>query len=282
MTDRRERAETLASLLDGRLGPRERADALAALDASEDDVSLVADAAAILSEIEPNRVATRPTTHSWHLRASLAMAAAIVTIAVALVWGTSRPALPSSGTLAGRLNATGVSRVSLDAPWPARRGASSGGPSALAIRVGVRLVDLNLLIRSHDARSSAVARQLSNILLAIPAGGVASAAFDSLAIAPSVASLTPAADLAEAMVGREDARIGSSLRALEVAAATNDSASVREIQKSTLIRRLETASAGDSTMSNVVIDLNHALGLGSGAYAQVQALAEQLIAMLAR
>lgn len=177
------KAERIAALLDGRLDARERASLLAELGASDDDLELLLDSAAITRELEAEDAAAGapPATASpavvtadprpaevipitaapsrrrrarWWEDARALAAAAVLVLAVGSSFWLARSRVPGSP-----VDALGEEIRALPAgwqyPWPQTRGVGSDiGPAAVPFRFGVLVTDLEIAARAHDAVSA--------------------------------------------------------------------------------------------------------------------------------
>ncbi len=231
MTDATRDGERLAALLDGRLDEGKRAELLAELALSEEDLEILADAAAVTRELEEEDRGTRPdgvlplrppvdgTRRSWRPPRWLAAAAIVAGLALApLLWLASRePGLAAPGTLVERLGPVGELRD--PKPWSSTRSAGdqAGGP-ALAVRVGARLVDLRVAARTGEGAAE-VAADLQGMLGRLPGAAAAAARFEVL-VREGVTEDRVAEAEATALqaVGPEPARVGAWLQAARLAA----------------------------------------------------------------
>ena len=192
--------ERLAALLDGRLAGAERDDLLAQLAASEDDLALFAEAAAIQRELEaeneakaagPAVLPLRPVAPVRRGVGRRVLALAAVLAGVALLpfaWRASRPVQEPGQAVAmlqdpaGRLPDGWVDRPA----WSVTRGGPGGTQPEprRAVRLGARMVDLEVAIRSGDvANTRVLAMQVAEALRSVSASGAISAVlFDAIAI----------------------------------------------------------------------------------------------------
>ena len=131
------RSDPLASFLDGTLDSHSRDNVLASLDASQDNLAVLADASALLAELRPAQMPSPCRRRG----------AGLAEHGLGLRQRSRLSPRPSSGkhgsvsyrvgvSLAARLTSNDVSAVSPGAPWPARRGTSLADPSGIAVRVG--------------------------------------------------------------------------------------------------------------------------------------------------
>ena len=228
--------ERIAALIDGRLDADQRAALLAELDASPEAFEAFSDAVAALRDIDGDRPAsigggTPPSGRAPRPFRSYAppiALAAVILIAVALPLARSMRGgqLDEPRALAALVQPTDGSAI---APWSELRGSGDAlSPRARAVRIGARIVELELLVRSRDTSAARVALQVAALLDGIPAGGVAASAYRSLAVtgtgAQSPAALGEAASFAEQVAGRPEVRAGAWLQAARVAAGQRNEA----------------------------------------------------------
>lgn len=265
--------ERLAALLDGRLDAGQRAELLAQLDQSPEMLQAYADAAAVQQELATEAAAGPATSAStraarrWYRYPGswMALAAAIVlAVATPLAWRAGHPGLPAPAELASRVDVATTRLAADEPPWPQLRGAGEpSDPTARAVRIGARLVDLAVLTRASDSAASRVALQLSSMLSGVPAGGPATVAFRSLSDARSVSNdtvrLREAETAAEGVAGRAEVRAGAWLEAARLAAAGRDSAFFDESRTMAALRALESLSGQSATGRSAVARLRDAL-----------------------
>ena len=223
--------ERIAALIDGRLNADQRAALLAELDASPEAFEAYSDAVAALRDIDGDRPAsigggTPPSgrvSRPFRSYAPTIALAAVILIAVALPLARSArgPRLDEPRTLAALLQPTSSG---VTTPWSELRGSGDAlSPRARGVRIGARIVDLELLARSRDTSAARVALQVAALLDGIPAGSLAASAYRSLAVTgtgtPSPAALGGAASFAEQVAGGAEVRAGAWIEAARVAAA---------------------------------------------------------------
>lgn len=239
--------ERLAALIDGRLGPREREAVLAQIAASSDEtVEVFADALAVTRELEASSSAEGLEALSpavvrtwrgmrWRTPGGLAaIAAALVAVVVVPTWLSTldSEAAHDPGRFVRAL--AEVDRglpVDWDTqPWGATRGAADAlSPEARALRVGARMVDLELTARTGDPRTAELAASVVALLEGIPGAAPAATEYRTLASADSAASPEQLTRLAERarrtaapFVDRDYLKFGAWLEAARVAAAARD------------------------------------------------------------
>lgn len=251
--------ERLAALLDGRLDADERAALLAQLEESPEMLQVWADALAVQDELASedetlNTPVTRRATRRWNdFPASWMVLAAAVLLAIVapLAWRARRPALQSPMELASRVDIASGPAASAGPPWSQTRGATQPAQrSGRAIRIGARLVDLEVLARANDSNAARVALELSAMMSELPAGGPVAVAFRSLAqrsVSSDPAALRDAISAAEAVAGRNDVRAGAWLEAARLAAVRHDSAFFESSQARAARHALQSLGASSLT-----------------------------------
>ena len=182
-------AERIAALLDGRLGERERAEVLAHLAASDEDLEAFADALAATRELEAeDAVAGAEEAGVTPLRSGpqrswqrpggrwLALAAAVLgLVLLPVVWTRLRdPGFDDPGRYAALL---ADERAGLPAdwdrsPWGTTRGPGDPlTPEARAVRLGARLTELEVAVAARDPRTSGIATEVGVLLNPVPGSG---------------------------------------------------------------------------------------------------------------
>jgi hypothetical protein len=255
--------ERLGALLDRRLGEPERAELLARVAASEDDVLVLAEAAAVLREIEEETagadpggadvVPLRPPDRPGLPRGGwLALAALLAGVTLTtLLWPRPDEA-PAPRQAVALLSDRGAGFPAEwdDNPWSSTRGL--GDPlrrEALAARIGARLVDLEVAVRADDAgRKGDFAAELAALLDEVPAAG------DSGDLARSVGArrgeealaLLEQVQQAAVVAGAEDVARGAWAEAARLAAARGDAVFFR----AAATRRLLARAAGDGSLQS--------------------------------
>jgi hypothetical protein len=252
------RAERLAALLDGRLDAHRRDELLTELAASEDDFDAYADAVAITAELEgaaaeapPVRavsdasptqaVPDAPPIHAdpgvtpidaapsrrrgiaprW-----LALAAVLAGVALA-PWLLTRFAGERGGLVAVEARAL---PAGWDAsPWGVTRGAGDGlTDDARAVRLGARLVDVELAVRGRDPATAQLATETAILLEQIPAASPAAGIYRQLAGRAGEPAerleplLAQGRELVPQMADEERVKLGAWLESARIAAATRD------------------------------------------------------------
>jgi hypothetical protein len=258
MTDPMTKAERLAALLDGRLDARHRDELLTELAASEDDFDAFADAVAITAELEgaapvatpihaaapttpihpvpgvtpiPAAPVVTPIDAARSRRRGLAprwLALAAVLAGVALApWLLTRFAAERGGLVA--VEAAALPAGWNASPWGATRGAGDGlTREARAVRLGARLVDVELAVRGRDPATAQLATETAMLLDGIDGGPPAASIYRDVAARAGEPAerLQPLLDegrkLVPQMAGEEEVRLGAWLESARIAAATRD------------------------------------------------------------
>lgn len=269
--------ERLAALLDERLSGAERDELLARLAASEDDLALFAEAAAIQRELEaedgrvyagdaedsddgdppapdpqvlPLRRPARPARgldRRW-----MAAAAAIAgLVLLPLAWRASQGGAVGEPAQAVAMLAD---RSGLpagwddDRPWSVTRGGSDPvSDESLSIRLGAYMVDLELSVRARDtANTRLLAQRVSGMLSAANTSGtMAAGRFDELAEragglpAELLPVLEDASDAAADAVDGDRFAMGAWVEAARIAAARRDAAFFRDDRTRRTLARAE-------------------------------------------
>jgi hypothetical protein len=264
-------AERLAALLDGRLDADAQADVLSRLATDDEALAAYAEAAAVTRALEeedadadvtPLRPAARATAPSSGARRWGAIAAVVAAVALApLAWNRMQPpGLQEPGALAERLATTGTALPAGwdPSPWGSTRSASDPMiPRARAIRIGARLVELELALRGQDPAAARIAAQVAILLGELPGSGPAVSIFRELqerAGAPW-AELEPwmeqGSEAAAAMAGEDDVRLGAWLQAARIAAGREDIDFFRTRTTDAALRRLRDDSTTRSAAERI-------------------------------
>ncbi|HEU0076411.1 MAG TPA: hypothetical protein VFQ76_02105 [Longimicrobiaceae bacterium] len=252
MTEPRLDPERLAALLDRRLPEREHADAVAQVAASEADQEVLADAAAVLAELEGEDEGPRETGGVTPLRPSgsvsrrlrpgpwgLAAAAVLATLVVgpALLSRRGGPeGDPARLAMLLEKSDSGLPEGWTEQrPWRTTRGGGASlAPDARAVRLGVLLVDLEMAVRARQREPTA--RLAGQVELLLDDAGGLGAASDSYRAIRDAAGARPdslrelletaregLADLVEAdLVPEAPLRLGSWAEAARLAAVRGD------------------------------------------------------------
>lgn len=254
--------ERLAALLDGRLDERARAEVLEHLAASEDDFDVFVDAVAVSGELEPSGetegvTPLRPGSRGgWAARPRtrwLALAAAVAAIGLApWLWMRAHaPASDDPARFAAALEdrSAGLPNGWDSSPWGATRGAGDPlTPEARAVRIGVRLTDLELEAQARDmAGTAAMAEEVARLLEEVPAAGPVASLYQEISRRASAPRgeveplLEEARGAAASVTGQDLVELGAWAEAARVAMARRDLAFFRTRQS-----RKETGDAKES------------------------------------
>jgi hypothetical protein len=184
-------AERLAALLEGKLNEAQRAEVVAQLASSEDALGAYGDAIVVVSELEisattgsigPSGAARRAGWRRLPAWSWVAMAAALAGVAVApWLWTRARSGdRDDPGKFISLVAASGrpLPGQWYGTPWPGMRGA--GQPltaTARAARLGARLVDLELAVRTRDTTAAKLAAEIIDLVEGLPAGGPVAAVY---------------------------------------------------------------------------------------------------------
>jgi hypothetical protein len=236
MSESMTKAERLAALLDGKLDDRRASEARAELAASDDDLEAYADAVAIIAELEGSAESENSTEEAIRVhpiaprrrgvgRRWLALAAVLAGVALT-PWLWSRFA--DGGSDAARL-AGGLPAGWDASPWGATRGAGDGlAPEARAVRLGARLVDVELAVRGRHPATATLAGETAALLEGIPAASPAAAIYHEVArrAGEPPEQLEPLLEQGREMVpqlaGEEGVKLGSWTEAARIAAGNRD------------------------------------------------------------
>lgn len=204
-------AERLAALLDGRVDPRERAAALERLAASDEELGVAADAAAVLRELEEEDArsgviplrprAARPAgVRPWMAVAAAIAAMALIPLGVWLA-GPGAPPAPVAVVAMLESPSSGLPAGWDVRPWPVVRGEGLG---ARAGRLGAFLADLDLAARTNDPAVALLAARVAAMLDDVPGAGTTADLYRGI----SARAGAPYAELAPSLRSGEDAIAG--------------------------------------------------------------------------
>jgi hypothetical protein len=224
--------ERLAALLDGRLKGREREEAIARLAASDEDFEAYADALAISAELNAEEEGVTPITARPRralARRWLAMAAVLAGVALAPWLWTRYTARTDPARFAAEIEAGGLPAGWDASPWGATRGPGDAiAPDARAVRLGARLVDLELAVRARSPAAAALASETAMLLEGIPASGPTATIYREIArrAAEPPEQLEPllaqGRELVPLLAGVERVELGAWTEAARIAAARGD------------------------------------------------------------
>lgn len=252
--------QELAALLDGRLDAARRAELLAQIADSDEAAEVLADAAALAGGAARSETPTgagRGLPGSVVARVLLAAAVLAVLLVPAVIVrtrtgggdGPSRyvTLLGSAATLPAAWNG---------APWPRSRGAAPRADrGAMAVRLGARLVDLELALRAGDGRAAGLATEAAAMLEPVPAAQPTAALFRAVARqadAPDVdrasllRTLRRGSASARDLVGAEAVGLGGWVEAARVAAARHDAGFLRSGASRAALRRAAALARAES------------------------------------
>jgi hypothetical protein len=236
------------------LSADDRTAVLAQLEASPDAFEIYNDAVAALREGDTDSAAsiavTTPPAHRAPRRfpayAGVMALAAVLAIAVALplMRRVGRSGLEEPRALAASVEPAGdATKIWQRTPWYESRGSAEGlSVHARGVRIGARIVDLELLARARDTSATRIALQVAALLDAIPAGGVAASAYRSLAaqggVSPSADALGTAASFAEQVAGVSPVRLGAWIEAARIAAAQRNASFFQSMKRQDIERAI--------------------------------------------
>lgn len=239
--------ERLGALLDGRVTGRERAELLARLAASGEDLEDFADALAVTDELEaedrlaaeaaddPRVLAFRAPVRraAWRPGPRLALAASLAAVAVGMTaWGVTRGGAGSDdpGRYAALLARPGLPAGWNATPWTAARAPDEAlDPRARAVRIGARITDLEAAAAARDSLSvRQAAADVGALLGALPAAGPAASVYEEVGrrAGEPPAALAPVRErgrrTAARLAGEDGVALGAWAEAARLAAARRD------------------------------------------------------------
>jgi hypothetical protein len=173
--------QRLAALLDGRLDQTGRAELLAQLASSDEALEAYADAVAIVGELAPAGRGRSEVIHRAHWLQPpawrwVAIAAALAGVAVTpWLWTRARSVNredPGRFVSALAISEGQLPRQWYATPWPGMRGAAQPlTPTARAARLGARLVDLEVALRTRDTTVAQLTAEITGLVEDLPAAG---------------------------------------------------------------------------------------------------------------
>lgn len=225
--------ERLAALLDGRLKGREREEAVGRLAASDEDFEAYADALAISAELNAEDEAGVTPIAARQRRAParrwLAMAAVLAAVALAPGLWTRFAARTDAARFAAEIEAGGLPARWDASPWGTTRGGGDAlSPESRAVRLGARLVDLELAVRGRSPAAAALASETALLLEGIPASGPSATIYREIArrAGEPPEQLEPllerGRDMVPLLAGEERVELGAWAEAARIAAARGD------------------------------------------------------------
>lgn len=229
--------ELCAAFLDGKLDESARDRVLARLARSDEDLAVIADAAAVLASTETTEGSYAKVPGAWLRRVPdrwvLVGLAAAVLLAVIGVWeltsrGSTAHEKPSIVELASGIASSSRPTSWSDDAWAVTRGPYDGGSETVrAARIGALLVDVGVALSTADTSHAHLVAELARLLDAYPAGGAAAMAARNLrATGNQQADRSPFTDVVSASLGlaTPDAlNTGAALEAARLAALAHDS-----------------------------------------------------------
>jgi hypothetical protein len=288
------KAERIAALLDGRLDERERAALLEELGASDDDLELLLDSAAITRELEeedsgagapvahdPPAVVTaeprrtevipisaapsaRRRTRWWSVPRAMA-AAAVLVLAIGSSFWLARSRPPGSP-----VDALDPGVRALPAAWTHPWGQTRGdeerlGPSVTAFRFGVLVTDLEIAARSRDDSAAASAADSVAVLFSGPGTGLLAGDYREMAASRATPTLAQvrrqAAKTTSGLVDRPMAELGRWTEAARLAAAERKAEFFRSAESRPYVAG-PTPKGLDRTVTSALDRVRDALGKG--------------------
>lgn len=226
--------ERLAALLEGRLDEKQREEVLARLASSDEDFEAYVDALAVTRELEAEDEAAGVTPLRPKPRGRwLALAAVLSGLALApWLWTRANaPGADDPGRFVAMLAAedAGLPEEWNGRPWSVTRG--PGDPrteEAGAVRLGARLVDLELAVRTRDPRTEPLALEVVALLEGFPAGPAVAGVYREVAgrAGGPPGELEPLLEEGRAAAGKvageEHVEVGAWAEAARIAAARRD------------------------------------------------------------
>jgi hypothetical protein len=291
-TDNAVAPDRLAALLDGRLSEQERVDLLRQLAVSPADLAVLAQATAILREVEdqpqsqptqPRRVAeAAPATSRWtNKRQAISVAAAVVVVAFGawfVMRSTSPTALGPAHYIASLERPTDPLPQGWEGqPWSRTRGDANGAlsPRARGVRLGALLVDLQVAVTTTDTAAVGIAQTIARLAGTMPAGGAISDRYMEIAgrATEPPTSLQPVLDQAASAVrvaaGEQAVDLGSWLETARLAAARRDRSYFQKSATSTMLAQLTGGSEATPQMQTTVEQVRSTVASQSPSWEQL-------------
>jgi hypothetical protein len=247
--------ERFAALLDGRLDQTQRAELLAQLAASEEGLEAYADAVAIVGELEPAGRDPGEATYraDWRRMPAwswVAIAAALAGVAVTpWLWTRARSVDredPGRFVSALAMSEGQLRRQWYATPWPGMRGATQPlTPTARAARLGARLVDLEVALRTRDTTVAELTAEITALVEDLPAAGPVAALYRDVGQRAGTGALpqelepllTRARVAATRLAGADLVQLGAWAEAGRLAAAQRNAAFFRARESRSLLER---------------------------------------------
>lgn len=284
--------ERLAALLDGRLPPAERATALDRLAASDEDLGVAADAAAVLRELEEEDarsgvIPLRPrAARTAGVRPWMAVAAAIAAMALVPlgVWLARPGAPPAPVAVVAMLESpsSGLPEGWDVRPWSVTRGEGGAG----AGRLGAFLADLELAARTNDPAVALLAARVAVLLDDVPGGGTTADLYRGISAragapyAELAPSLRSGEEAVSGLVDRELLAIGAWAEAARFAAMRRDAEFFRDRGSRRMMEVAGARFAEDARVFSALEGMRAGLEGGAPDWGGVQAGAEGVLAGL--
>ncbi len=245
--------ERIAALVDGKLSSAERERLLRELAASPDGVELLADVAAALDDaggapVIPLR-APRARAVRWPRYAIAGAIAAVIGFVLVMPRGArvdaSADGFMTIVTSAPHPLEPGWST----APWPVVRGDGAAiTPDGRAVRVGARIVDLDVALRAADSSAAGMANEIATDLDAMAGAAPIAARYRELAAdLASGAKQREMSDgfrAAATIAGAAAASQGARLEAARLAAVARDVAFLRSAGSRSMLDSLAGGATG--------------------------------------
>jgi hypothetical protein len=250
-------AEQIAALIDGRVSDKERSSLLKKLGESDDDLEVMADAAAAVSDLRAsarsgvngnaNAVSISSNLSRWrHWRtativtASIAAAAAAVVIIRPLGVRNARGFRNPNEMVAMLSDKSALPRDWSYTPWTVQRGSPTATDTTVYIRIGVRAADLELAIQARDeVIATRAAIDLETLFADVPGGAAIGNVYGSLAEEPRSLSKVAQARLVLRESPRQDLiELGAWLETARIASDRADAAWFYRHENSIMLREL--------------------------------------------
>lgn len=182
--------ERVAALIDRRLDEHKRQELLTRLASSDEAFDVFVDAVTVTWEMQSAGLATEPASEypgrRWRPARWVALAAVLAgAVLIPLLWVTtpraSRGSDPERFVALLQDRGAGLPFAWNDVPWPISRGsADQANPRAKAVRIGARLVDLELAVRAGDRSAGEVALEIATMLETVSGAAPAVAIYREL------------------------------------------------------------------------------------------------------
>lgn len=290
MSEQRIDPERLAALMDGRVDDAERAALIARLASDPELLAIYADAVAASAEATAPALtvstATAPRRRSavrWiALAAGVVLLVGIPAILRRSASETSTFGDPAQFVALLSPRDRGLPSDWNGTPWSATRSISIvASPSARAVRVGARIVDLELSSRRPDSAAALIAGDLAALVGDMPGAAPIAVTYLKLASGQTVdsATLTATRAATAALVGAAGVDLGAWVESARIAAAAGDTAFFT--RDSALPARLKQIS--DPAATTAITTIRSALRAPSGIdFATIRPALDALLRALAK